>query len=201
MTQQEVDRWYKTVEWLNVRDHLIRKNPVCQFIDEDGKRCDQASKVVHHIVSPLDDWEQRTFWGNLTAVCPRHHQGGQRGETMGYRYAPTHGPDVGYGMEPEVFIHEVKLVDLVPTGTAGKAFASGGPTDAALDALMAEVADISYEEACDLAETSGARGFLHAMKNGLPFDRKMFPTHEELEHLAKCVQKYGPERDGWKGYL
>jgi hypothetical protein len=196
MTQHEVDRWYKTVAWISVRDYVIRKNPICQHIDEDGKRCDQASNVVHHLISPLDRWDLRADWSNLTAVCARHHQGGQRGETQGYRYAPTYGPDPGYGCEQEIYIHEVKSVDLVPTGKDGKQFSSGGPSDATLDAMLADVADVTYEEACDFAETSNARAFCFAMKNGQPFDRKMFPSDQELAYLAKCQAKWSG-RDGW----
>lgn len=197
MTEQEVTRWYKTVAWISVRDYVIRKNPICQHIDEDGKRCDQASRVVHHLIDPKDAWELRTIWSNLVAICVRHHQGGQRGETQGYRYSPTFGPDPGYGCEQEVYIHEVNhAAEIVPTGKDGKQFVSGGPNSDALDALMADVADISFEEACDFAETSRARAFVYAMKNGKPFDRKEYPTDAELAYLAKCQGKYG-DRDGW----
>ena len=71
---------------------LVRgKNPLCQFLDDYGIQCRNASAIVHHLVDPEDDitifWE----WSNLVAVCPSHHQGGQRGETQGYKYAHTIG--------------------------------------------------------------------------------------------------------------
>lgn len=201
-TEQEVTRWYKTVEWLNVRDYVIRKNPLCQFVDDDGKQCDQASRIVHHIVDPKDAWELRAIWSNLVAVCALHHQGGQRGETQGYRYAPTLGPDPGYGCEQEVFVHEVKSTELVPTGKDGKAFTAGGPNLSNVDEICAAaLGDSTEEELYDLALTSTARAFVYAMTHGQPFSPSMFPTDADLVYLKRCIQKYGPEREGWKGYL
>lgn len=199
MTQQEVDRWYKTVAWLNVRDYLIRKNPLCQHIDDDGKRCDQASRVVHHLISPLDRWDLRDVWSNLVAVCVRHHSGGTRGETQGTKYAPTYGPDPGYGASQEVYVHEVNYAgEVAKTGVGGKEFTSGiNLSESDVDRICREaLGDSTEEELLDLAKTSVARGFVYAMKHGQPFDRKMYPSPEELEYLKRCQAKYG-DREGW----
>jgi hypothetical protein len=68
-----------------------RRNPICQYLDADGVQCNHASAVVHHLVDPKDDPRLFFSWHNLVAVCTAHHQGGQRGETQGYRYCHTIG--------------------------------------------------------------------------------------------------------------
>jgi hypothetical protein len=188
MTKQELDRWYRTAEWTNFRAYVIRKNSLCQFVDEDGKRCLEASRVVHHLISPLDDWNRRTDWANVTAVCARHHQGGQRGETQGYRYAPTVGPDLGYGVESEVYVHLPN--EVVPTGKEGKQYTSVTLKPGMVTALLDGVVDVTFEEACDLAETSYARMCVH---NG----RRDLVSREALAELKRCQQKYGRDREGW----
>ena len=191
MTEQDVQKFYHTAEWTKTRDYVIRKNAICQHIDEDGRRCDQASRVVHHLVSPLDDWNRRTDWSNLTAVCPTHHQGGQRGETQGYRYAPTVGPDPGYGCEQQVFVHVQKTDEPVKTGVAGPQFTAGTLKPEIVDALLADVADTTEEELMDLMNTSHTRAALYA-------GMKVAPA--AMEELKRCQEKYSG-REGWTEYL
>lgn len=68
---------------------VISKNPQCQHLHDDGTQCTARSRVVHHLVDPKDSPERAFDWSNLVAVCFKHHPGGQRGETQGYRYAAT----------------------------------------------------------------------------------------------------------------
>jgi hypothetical protein len=82
-------RWKDPVKGTSA---LVRaKNPLCQFLDDFGVQCQHASEVCHHLCDPKDNaaifWE----WSNLVAVCAAHHQGGQQGETQGYKYCHTIG--------------------------------------------------------------------------------------------------------------
>jgi hypothetical protein len=71
---------------------LVRsKNPICQFLDDEGKQCTRASAVVHHLCDPKDNDRLFLEWSNLVAICAAHHQGGQAGEQMGYKYCHTIG--------------------------------------------------------------------------------------------------------------
>jgi hypothetical protein len=73
---------------------LVRgKNPICQYLDDNGVQCQHASAIVHHLVDPKDNAALFFDWKNLVAVCAAHHQGGQRGETQEYKYCHT----IGFG--------------------------------------------------------------------------------------------------------
>lgn len=86
-------KFYGSKEWTQTSLLLRRYNPQCQQIDLDtGEQCTHKSEVAHHLVDPKDDMTKRTDWSNLVAVCYHHHQGGQRGETQGYRYVATIEP-------------------------------------------------------------------------------------------------------------
>lgn len=67
------------------------RNPICQYLDDRAVQCRRASAVVHHLVDPKDTPTLFFDWSNLVAVCAEHHQGGQRGETQGYKYCHTIG--------------------------------------------------------------------------------------------------------------
>jgi hypothetical protein len=131
----EMKKFYASGAWTNTSRLVRSKNPICQFIDEHAGQCTHPSEVTHHLVDPKERWELRLEWPNLVAVCKKHHQGGQRGETQGYRYAPTVGIAPPYGEEP-LYRHE---------NVAKKQFISGGPDDATMKRLMADVADVDVE--------------------------------------------------------
>lgn len=91
-----IARLYQSRRWKD-KDHgiaaLVRsKNPLCQYLDDSGHQCTHAATIVHHLIDPKDDPSRFFDWLNLVAVCSEHHQGGQRGETQGYRYCHTIGP-------------------------------------------------------------------------------------------------------------
>ncbi|HUC30017.1 MAG TPA: hypothetical protein VMR80_10550 [Candidatus Acidoferrum sp.] len=47
---------------------------------------------MHHLIPPDKNPNLALDWGNLVAVCLKHHAGGQPGETQGERYCATIGP-------------------------------------------------------------------------------------------------------------
>jgi hypothetical protein len=84
--------FYWSAEWRKFAAAHRACNPQCQFLDTTGKRCQKQSQAVHHLRDPRDAPELRVSWSNTVGVCMEHHQGGQRGETQAYRYAPTKDP-------------------------------------------------------------------------------------------------------------
>lgn len=85
--------FYDSWRWRQRTSPLIRQyNPICQRIFDDGTQCNKPCTVVHHLIAPDVDMRKAHAWDNLVAVCDTHHPGGQRGETMGYRYSATCGP-------------------------------------------------------------------------------------------------------------
>lgn len=80
--------------WRKISTLVRSNNPICQFIDKaTAQQCQRPSEIVHHLVDPKDAPEQFYDWAILVAVCAEHHQGGQRGETQGYVYCHTIGPN------------------------------------------------------------------------------------------------------------
>lgn len=80
--------------WRDLSPLVRAKNPLCQWIDRHtNMQCQRPSAIVHH----LKDWKDAPHlffdWANFVAVCLEHHQGGQRGETQGYIYTHTIGPN------------------------------------------------------------------------------------------------------------
>src|SRR5713226_4481264 len=85
--------FYDSYRWRCKTSPLVKNyNPQCQRIFDSGEQCQHHSEVVHHLVAPEVDPQKAHSWANLVAVCYTHHPGGQKGETMGYRYAATVGP-------------------------------------------------------------------------------------------------------------
>jgi hypothetical protein len=74
---------------MKTRPNVLAYNPVCQRLFDSGDQCNKPSTVVHHLVDPKDAPDKAHDRANLVAVCAEHHPGGQRGETMGYRYCAT----------------------------------------------------------------------------------------------------------------
>jgi hypothetical protein len=112
---------------------LVRsKNPICQYLSDDGEQCTHASAIVHHLVDPKDNAALFFDWKNLVAVCVGHHQGGQRGETQGYFYCHTigfHGAVFPHGFLFPVWHEEylpprANLVQLSSTSVGAAAIAA-----------------------------------------------------------------------------
>ena len=78
---------------------MRRRNPICQYIDDFGVQCTHISDLVHHLVDPRDNLELFHDWSNLVAICTEHHHGGQRGETIGFKYCHT------VGMQNQIYEH------------------------------------------------------------------------------------------------
>jgi hypothetical protein len=84
---------YDSFRWRRKTSPLVRTyNPQCQRLFDDGTQCGQPSAIVHHLIDPSNAPQKAHDWRNLVATCAAHHPGGQRGETMGYRYCATCGP-------------------------------------------------------------------------------------------------------------
>jgi 5-methylcytosine-specific restriction protein A len=83
----EVRKLYHTKRWEHFTSYAIRKNPQCQRI-VDGKRCEQFSKVCHHIVSPRVKLHLMFDLANILCVCFAHHPN-TPGEEDLTRYVPT----------------------------------------------------------------------------------------------------------------
>ncbi len=94
---------YDQARWKNPTNGtsalVRRRNPICQYIDDFGVQCTQEGGNVHHLVDPRDNFALFHDWSNLVAVCRAHHHGGQRGETIGFKYCHT------IGFSGEVFEH------------------------------------------------------------------------------------------------
>jgi len=82
---------------------MRRRNPTCQYIDDFGVQCTKPGRNVHHLVDPRDNLTLFHDWSNLVNVCDAHHHGGQRGETIGFKYCHTIG--MGVGCPDPVFEH------------------------------------------------------------------------------------------------
>jgi hypothetical protein len=86
--QDELRRLYRTKRWIHFRDHMISRNPLCQRILESGKRCEQFSKIAHHIISPRVNPELMFDAENILCVCVSHHPNTE-GEEDPSRYVQT----------------------------------------------------------------------------------------------------------------
>ena len=52
---------------------MLRLNPICQRLDDDGKQCDRPATVVHHLRSPRECPTRFLDPTNVVCVCERHH--------------------------------------------------------------------------------------------------------------------------------
>lgn len=83
----ETRKFYNSALWKHFRDGILAKNIICQVI-ENNARCTTPANLVHHLISPRDNWELRIADSNVVAVCPKHHNHG-RGDIGQYTYVPT----------------------------------------------------------------------------------------------------------------
>ena len=81
-SRQVEEKRYNRQSWRNerygLRAALLARNPVCQRIIDD-EQCHNASRIIHHLTSPLDRPELFYETKNLVCVCVDHHPGGERG--------------------------------------------------------------------------------------------------------------------------
>lgn len=151
MIAADVKRLYQSRNWRDrTQPFLLKKNPLCQFVDSDGRQCGQPSTIGHHLVDPKDNPELFFAFSNLVGVCANHHAGGQRGETQGYRFCHTIGAldavyphGVCYPEWHKLYVPGKVLKDdsagpVVPTGEFGRQFQSSALGENKLDAALEE---------------------------------------------------------------
>jgi hypothetical protein len=116
----ETTKFENSKGWRKISHAVRHRNPICQAI-EHGEQCHRAATQVHHLEAPEFRPDLRIFWGNLVALCDRHHVPG-KGDCGLFRYVPT------IGFNGEVYSHSgimplaptAKRRDIVPpTGTPG----------------------------------------------------------------------------------
>ena|ERR1700730_15073643 len=133
---------YDTRDWRDRTTKNVRSyNPICQRLFDDGSQCKNKSDVVHHLIDPKDAPEKAHDWANLVATCTRCHPGGQRGETMGYKYCATMGPLANHfhgnvHVLPEWHKDYVKPPTATVAALAGTTSTAVG--DAAIDRALGE---------------------------------------------------------------
>jgi hypothetical protein len=86
-----IAKLYNSSRWRQLAPIIRKRNPICQFLSDFGVQCQNPATICHHLVDPKDSEKLFWEWFNIVAVCAAHHQGGQRGETQGYKYAHTVG--------------------------------------------------------------------------------------------------------------
>jgi len=76
------DRFYGLAAWkgkYGVRRYKLLRNPICEFVEQNGTQCTHKAQDVHHIDS---SWKEtgdfRLFMGgidmeNLQSLCKPHH--------------------------------------------------------------------------------------------------------------------------------
>ena len=76
------DKFYARAAWrgpYGVRRYKLLRNPICEFVGEDGTHCARKAEDVHHIDS---SWKQTGDWQlfmggidmqNLQSLCKPHH--------------------------------------------------------------------------------------------------------------------------------
>src|SRR5262249_40024169 len=72
-------KWYHNAPWTRFRKTLVQLNPICQVVFAGGRRCMNAAKVGHHLVSPFDDITRFLDPRNVVAICEACH-GPEAGE-------------------------------------------------------------------------------------------------------------------------
>jgi hypothetical protein len=101
--QQPERQFEKSWAWRKHSKLVRDKNPICQATD-NGVRCEQQSRIVHHLHGPGDDWHSRFGWDVLVATCYEHHIT-TPGDAGKYNYAPTVGMDGKEYPHPDIGPH------------------------------------------------------------------------------------------------
>jgi|HubBroStandDraft_3_1064219.scaffolds.fasta_scaffold451469_2 hypothetical protein len=108
---------YKKTRWLRFAASVKTCNPQCQRT-VNGEQCHQASKIVHHLVSPKVRPELFLDWQYVVAICAEHHET-STGENLNspHTYAITRGI-LGASVDPNEVIAKLAnpyLKNLSPT--------------------------------------------------------------------------------------
>ena len=83
-----IRRLYHTQRWERFKQYMRARNPQCQRLLDNGKRCEQFSVILHHIISPRVALHLMFDAANILCVCESHHPNTE-GEQDVTRYVPT----------------------------------------------------------------------------------------------------------------
>lgn len=119
-------KFYNSSLWKNLSAAVRRNNILCQAI-ENGAQCNSFSEVVHHLISPKENWELRIAETNLVAIC-KHHHNHSMGDSGDFQYVPT------IGCQGQVYAHDVAISDPSSTENLGCCTAVGS---SAIDRALA----------------------------------------------------------------
>jgi hypothetical protein len=73
VNRDEVDLSYRHADWVRFSKTVRAYNTICQHIDADGVRCNRASEIAHHILSPRTAPTRRLDPRNVACLCHDHH--------------------------------------------------------------------------------------------------------------------------------
>src|ERR1700730_12364083 len=68
-----VMKLYRTQRWERLKWYMRSLNPQCQRLLDNGRRCEQFSVILHHIVSPRVALHLMFDAANILCVCESHH--------------------------------------------------------------------------------------------------------------------------------
>lgn len=86
-----LEKLYRSAAWLKqFRPRFLSQNPICQHIDEFGKRCHAPAHQLHHLIEPHTTAQ---FYDpkNVVGLCREHHSNapGTPHWVEGKDYVPT----------------------------------------------------------------------------------------------------------------
>lgn len=67
-----VDLMYGRVRWINFREFILHRRPMCQRLVK-GEPCRNPARIVHHLISPRSDISKFTDPNNVLALCETCH--------------------------------------------------------------------------------------------------------------------------------
>jgi hypothetical protein len=93
----DVDLLYGRVRWINFREFILHRRPLCQKIIK-GTPCRNPSRIIHHLISPRVDISKFVDPDNVLALCETCHTP-EEGTPywrpgIDYAYIPTDPPRI-----------------------------------------------------------------------------------------------------------
>ncbi|MGZ4238118.1 MAG: HNH endonuclease signature motif containing protein [Solirubrobacteraceae bacterium] len=71
-TRSVNDSFYSPKAWRLARSAQLFREPLCEHVDQAGKRCYAIAEHVHHR-RPIEEGGARRDPANLMSVCASHH--------------------------------------------------------------------------------------------------------------------------------
>lgn len=70
--EPKLRKFYSSSRWRKVRNRYIRKHPLCEHCEQDGRT--KVAEVVDHIVPVKVEWSKRYDVDNFQSLCNRCHR-------------------------------------------------------------------------------------------------------------------------------